>query len=211
MRTARALDRLSAAQPCRAPRAARALDRWPNRQAFAAAQEPCGGRGRPDAARRVFARSPRCWPTPAVCLPANAMLSAIAHLEHADRQALHRLRVRLGPLDVFVQPLLKPAAQHWRAALLAVRTGQPMPRLPAAGAATLAPMPTPAARPWLSAGLGGSGCASTLPTGSRATPGMFVLPAAPIRSMRALATSLGLSDELDRPADGRGRLHQGRR
>ena len=35
-------------------------------------------------------------------------------------------------------PLLKPAAQHWRAALLAVRASQPMPALPAAGAATLA-------------------------------------------------------------------------
>ncbi len=35
--------------------------------------------------------------------------------------------------------LLKPAAQHWRAALLAVRTGQPMPTMPAAGAATVGP------------------------------------------------------------------------
>src|SRR6185312_13989588 len=55
----------------------------------------------------------------------------------ASRQALRRLRVRLGPLDVFVDPLLKPAAQFWRAALLAVRTGEAMPALPAAGAATL--------------------------------------------------------------------------
>jgi ATP-dependent RNA helicase SUPV3L1/SUV3 len=70
-------------------------------------------------------------------LPRKSVLSAIAHLEHADRQALHKLRVRLGPLDVFVDPLLKPVAQFWRAALLAVRTGQSMPALPAAGAATL--------------------------------------------------------------------------
>ena len=70
-------------------------------------------------------------------LPRKAVLSAIAHLEQADRQALHRLRVRLGPLDVFVAPLLKPAPQFWRAALVAVRTGQPMPAVPAAGAATL--------------------------------------------------------------------------
>ncbi len=33
--------------------------------------------------------------------------------------------------------LLKPAAQQWRAALEAVRSGQPMPVLPPAGAATL--------------------------------------------------------------------------
>jgi ATP-dependent RNA helicase SUPV3L1/SUV3 len=71
-------------------------------------------------------------------LPRKAALSAIAHLEQADRQALHRLRVRLGPLDLFLPPLLKPSAQQWRAALLAVRQGQPMPTLPAAGAATLA-------------------------------------------------------------------------
>src|SRR6185437_5045441 len=70
-------------------------------------------------------------------LPRKAMLSAIAHLEQKDRQALHKLRVRLGPLDVFVPALLKPTAQFWRAALLSVRQGDPMPRLPAAGAATL--------------------------------------------------------------------------
>jgi ATP-dependent RNA helicase SUPV3L1/SUV3 len=70
-------------------------------------------------------------------LPRKSMLSAIAHLEQTDRSALHRLRVRLGPLDVFVQPLLKPSAQFWRAALLAVRQGQTMPALPPSGAATL--------------------------------------------------------------------------
>jgi ATP-dependent RNA helicase SUPV3L1/SUV3 len=70
-------------------------------------------------------------------LPRKAVLGAIAHLEQADRQALHALRIRLGPLDVFLPTLLKPAAQHWRAALLAVRSGQPMPILPPAGAAML--------------------------------------------------------------------------
>jgi ATP-dependent RNA helicase SUPV3L1/SUV3 len=70
--------------------------------------------------------------------PRKAILGAIAHLEQPDRQALHKLGVRLGPLDVFMPLLLKPAAQYWRAALLAVRAGQTMPALPAAGAATLA-------------------------------------------------------------------------
>jgi ATP-dependent RNA helicase SUPV3L1/SUV3 len=70
-------------------------------------------------------------------LPRKAALSAIAHLEQADRQALHKLHVRLGPLDVFLPPLLKPAAQYWRAALLAVRQGQRMPVLAPPGAATL--------------------------------------------------------------------------
>jgi ATP-dependent RNA helicase SUPV3L1/SUV3 len=71
-------------------------------------------------------------------LPRKAVLGAIAHLEQRDRQALHRSRVRLGPLDVFLPALLKPAAQFWRAALLAVRSGAPMPALPPAGASTLA-------------------------------------------------------------------------
>src|SRR5439155_9076032 len=70
-------------------------------------------------------------------LQRKAALSAIAHLEQPDRQALHKLRVRLGPLDVFLPLLLKPAAQHWRAALLAVKQGQAMPALPPPGAATL--------------------------------------------------------------------------
>jgi ATP-dependent RNA helicase SUPV3L1/SUV3 len=70
-------------------------------------------------------------------LPRKAMLDAIAHLEHADRSSLHRLRVRLGPLDVFVPALLKPVAQRWRGALLAVRSGSPMPALPPAGTAML--------------------------------------------------------------------------
>jgi ATP-dependent RNA helicase SUPV3L1/SUV3 len=43
----------------------------------------------------------------------------------------------LGPLDIYLPALLKPAAQQWRAALIAVRLGQPMPALPAPGAATL--------------------------------------------------------------------------
>jgi ATP-dependent RNA helicase SUPV3L1/SUV3 len=70
-------------------------------------------------------------------LPRKAVLSPIAHLEQSDRQALHKLGVRLGPLDVFLPLLLKPGAQFWRAALLAVRANQPMPGLPPAGAATL--------------------------------------------------------------------------
>ena len=41
-----------------------------------------------------------------------------------------------GALDVYA-PLLKPSAQHWRAALLSVRSGLPMPRLPDPSAATL--------------------------------------------------------------------------
>jgi ATP-dependent RNA helicase SUPV3L1/SUV3 len=136
LRTARALDRLSAQS--RAALRAR-LEQWldaqlarqlrPLQTLAAAATDPASSPGvRALAAMLTDA---------AGLLPRKAVLSAISHLEHADRQALHRLRVRLGPLDVFVTPMLKPAAQHWRAALLAVRTGTPMPTLPPPGAATL--------------------------------------------------------------------------
>ena len=136
VRTARALDRLSA--PSRAALRSR-LERWIDAQVdrhlkplkiiAAAATDPANSPGvRALAAMLADAGG---------VLPRKAVLSAISHLEHADRQALHRLRVRLGPLDVYVDALLKPAAQHWRAALLAVRNNQSMPSLPAAGAATL--------------------------------------------------------------------------
>jgi ATP-dependent RNA helicase SUPV3L1/SUV3 len=136
IRTARALDRLSA--PTRAALRER-LERWldsqidrhllPLEKLAAAATDPASSPGvRALAAMLADAGG---------LLPRKSVLSAIAHLEQSDRRALHRLSVRLGPLDVFVLPLLKPAAQFWRAALLTVRNNQPMPALPAPGAATL--------------------------------------------------------------------------
>jgi len=70
-------------------------------------------------------------------LPRRSIAAQLGQLDKTDRHALHRLRVRLGALDVYIQSLLKPAAQQWRAALLAVRSNQPMPRLPQPSAATL--------------------------------------------------------------------------
>ena len=136
LRTARALDRLSAHG--RAALRAR-LEQWvdaqvgsnlrPLQRLASAATDPASTAGvRALAAMLTDAGG---------AVSRKAMLGAIAHLEQADRQALHKLGVRLGPLDVFMPHLLKPSAQHWRAALLAVRGGQPMPSLPAAGAATL--------------------------------------------------------------------------
>ena len=136
LRTARALDRLSA--PTRAALRER-LERWvdsqierhlrPLRKLASAATDPSSSPGvRALAAMLTDAGG---------LLPRKATLSAIAHLEQADRQALHRLAVRLGPLDVFLPLLLKPAAQYWRAALIAVRQGAPMPALPAPGTAIL--------------------------------------------------------------------------
>jgi ATP-dependent RNA helicase SUPV3L1/SUV3 len=136
LRTARALDRLSAQG--RAALRAR-LETWvdsqvarhlrPLQKLAAAATDPASTPG-------VRALAAMLTDGGGV-VPRKAMLGAIAHLEQPDRQALHRLGVRLGPLDVFMPLLLKPAAQYWRAALLAVRAGQTMPALPPSGAATL--------------------------------------------------------------------------
>ena len=136
LRTARALDRVSA--PARAALRER-LERWldaqvdrhlkPLKYLAAAASDPANAAG----VRALAAMLADAGGT----LPRKSALDAIAHLEHADRQALHRLRVRLGPLDVFLPLLFKPAAQQWRAALIAVKNGQPMPQLPPPGAATL--------------------------------------------------------------------------
>src|SRR6478735_5648862 len=103
LRTSRALDQLSA--PRRAALRGR-LEAWldaqldrhlkPLKILAAAATDPASSPGvRALAAMLADAGG---------VLPRKSVLSAIAHLEHADRQALHRLRVRLGPLDVFVDP-----------------------------------------------------------------------------------------------------------
>jgi len=142
LRTARALDRLSA--PIRAALRER-LERWLEAQVAkhlhaltslaSAATDPASSPGvRALAAMLADAGG---------VVPRKAVLGAIAHLEQPDRQSLHKLRVRLGPLDVFVIPLIKPAPQRWRAALIAVRMNQPMPTLPPAGAATLGPEADP--------------------------------------------------------------------
>ena len=136
IRTSRALDRLSA--PVRASLRER-LERWidaqidrhlrPLERLSKTATDPASSPG----VRAIAAMLSDAGGL----LPRKAALSAIAHLEQTDRQAVHKLGVRLGPLDVFLPLLLKPAAQHWRGALLAVRQGQTMPGLPAPGAATL--------------------------------------------------------------------------
>jgi ATP-dependent RNA helicase SUPV3L1/SUV3 len=136
VRTARSLDRLSADK--RAALRAR-LERWLEAQVerhlshlkmlSAAATDPASSPG-------VRALAAMLTDAGGV-LPRKSAIGAIGHLEQADRQGLHKLRVRLGPVDLFLAPLLKPAAQQWRAALQAVRSGEPMPALPPAGAAML--------------------------------------------------------------------------
>jgi ATP-dependent RNA helicase SUPV3L1/SUV3 len=136
VRTARALDRLSAD---RRGRLRVRMERWTESQV---------ARHLP-ALRSLSAAASDKRNSPGVRALAAMLLDAGGHLprrsisaqrsalDKADRHVVHRLRVRLGALDVYVQSLLKPGAQTWRAALLAVRSGQPMPRLPQESAATL--------------------------------------------------------------------------
>jgi ATP-dependent RNA helicase SUPV3L1/SUV3 len=136
LRTSRALDQLSAAR--RAELRAR-LETWLDAQvdrnlrslkklASAAADRSSSPGVRALAAMLADAGG---------VLTRRTLVTTIAALEQNDRQTLHKLGVRLGPLDVFVPALLKPASQQWRAILQSVRTNQPMPTLPLAGAATL--------------------------------------------------------------------------
>ena len=136
VRTARALDRLSAH---RRTRLRARLERWIDSQvrrhlpalkslAQTAADASASPGVRALAAMIVDAGG---------LIPRRSISAQISALDKADRHALHRLRIRLGALDVYIQSLLKPAAQQWRAALLAIRAGQPMPRLPSPSAATL--------------------------------------------------------------------------
>ncbi len=137
LRTARPLDRLSA--PTRAALRER-LERWLDCQVsrhLGALQKLGAAASDPATSPGVRALAAMLTDAGGV-LPRRAVLGAIGHLEQADRQALYKLGVRLGPLDVFLPLLLKPAAQHWRAALSSVKQGQAMPALPPPGAATLA-------------------------------------------------------------------------
>ena len=136
VRTARSLDRLTAQR--RAALRAR-LEAWLER-AVAAELAPLKAlaRAASDKAATPGVRAVAAMLADAGgVMPRKALTAAIGALDKADRHSLHRLKVRLGALDVFVPTLLKPAAQHWRAALVAVRTGQPMPLLPPPGAATI--------------------------------------------------------------------------
>jgi ATP-dependent RNA helicase SUPV3L1/SUV3 len=137
LRTARALDRLSAHR--RAALRAR-LEAWLDRSIqhhLAPLKALARTAGDPNATAGVRALAAMLVDAAGV-IPRRAVAAQIAAINKADRYSLGRLKVRLGALDIHVPALLKPGAQHWRAALLAVRAGQSMPRLPAAGAAVLA-------------------------------------------------------------------------
>jgi ATP-dependent RNA helicase SUPV3L1/SUV3 len=136
VRTARALDRLSATR--RARLRAR-LERWVESQVarhLPALKSLATVAG--DAAASPGVRALAAMLVDAGgLLPRRSIAAQLSALDKTDRHQLFQLRIRLGALDVYVQSLLKPAAQQWRATLLAVRAGSAMPRLPQPSAATL--------------------------------------------------------------------------
>ena len=136
VRTARPLDRLSAAR--RAALRAR-LEAWVEAMlARELAPLKALGKAAADKAATPGVRAVAAMLADAGgVMPRKLLVAAIGALDKVDRHALQRLKVRLGALDVFVPGLLKPGAQHLRAALMSVRSGQAMPLLPAAGAATV--------------------------------------------------------------------------
>ena len=136
VRTARPLDRLSAAR--RAALRAR-LEAWVEAMlARELAPLKALGKAAADKAATPGVRAVAAMLADAGgVMPRKLLVAAIGALDKVDRHALQRLKVRLGALDVFVPALLKPGAQHLRAALMSVRSGQAMPLLPAAGAATV--------------------------------------------------------------------------
>ena len=194
LRTARALDRLSA--PRRAALRER-MERWLEtivgrhlgdlQRLGRAATDPANS----PAVRALTAMLADAGGT----LPRKALTAPIGQLSKEDRAALYRLRVRLGALDVFVPSLLKPEAQRWRAALLAVRTGQPMPALPAPGAATLDGSADPRAAALAYRRLGPTWLRVDLADRLAAHAHKVRAAAGEDPIDRPLATSLGLPDE----------------
>ena len=136
VRTARSLDRLSASR--RAALRER-MERWVEAQVarFLPALKHLSAAATDSAASPGVRALSAMLVDAGGLLPRRAIASQLAALDKNDRHALHRYRVRLGALDVYVQTLLKPAAIEWRAALLSVRAGLGLPRLPEPSAATL--------------------------------------------------------------------------
>ena len=164
LRTARALDRLSAER--RAALRAR-LERWVDAAGRAPSAARCKKLAAAAADQRELARRARARRDAGRCRRrAPAPRDGRASSPRSTRPTATRCT---GSASASARStsscpaLLKPAAQHWRAALLAVRAGQPMPRLPAAGAATLDGERRPARRrARLTAGSAATGCAIDL-------------------------------------------------
>ena len=69
--------------------------------------------------------------------PRVPLEKALSLLDRDARYQARKLGLVIGALDLFHPQLLKPEAIRWRAALMAVQGGAPMPALPAPGTVTL--------------------------------------------------------------------------
>ena len=131
-------------------------------------------------------------------------------LEQADRQALHRLGVRLGPLDVFVPPLStrRPALARG-----ACSRSEPASRCRPSRRRRrdLRAEADPRGAAWPIADSAAAGSASTSPTASPATPARCAPPVATTRSMPSSRLPSGLATRRPLEVDGRHRLRPGRR
>ncbi len=170
------------------PRCARGLRRWLDAQI----EQAAASRWRKLAAAASDpASSPGVRALAAMLTDAAGVLPRKAALER-DRPPSNKptamrctsCYVRLGPLDVFLPPLLKPAAQYWRAALIAVRHGpSDADYSPAARCSDAGRRRRPARRrPRLPPRGPHRGFGSISPTVSPATRARCVRPAATTRS-----------------------------
>ena len=193
VRTARALDRLSAER--RAALRAR-MERWieargraPPPRAAPACRAPPPTSGQPRGAR---ARA-RCWSMPAGCSPRRAIAAQLAALDKADRHALHR-HARPARRARRLRPALAQARRDPLARRLARGPRRPgrCRACPSRRRRRSTAAPTRAAPRSASAGSARPGCASTSPTGSRPTPTTSRRRSGDDPIDHALATSLGL-------------------
>ena len=90
---------------------------------FAISALPLGGIGRGIAFQLADALG---------ALPVAEVARQVAALDPADRAALSRHGVRFGTETIYVEPLLRPEALHFRALLWAVQNGRGAPALPSA-------------------------------------------------------------------------------
>ena len=70
-------------------------------------------------------------------LPRGPLDGVLHGLGKEERSAAHRLGIRIGSLDIFIVPLLKPEPLRWRLALAAVHADAPVTAPPPIGAVTV--------------------------------------------------------------------------
>ncbi|MBV9839963.1 MAG: helicase [Sphingomonadaceae bacterium] len=78
----------------------------------------------------------------------DEVADVLATAEQEVRAAAKKMGLKVGALDLFVPPLVRPEAMRWRVALLAAQAGEAMPPLPPPGA-VIVDRAEAEQRPWL--------------------------------------------------------------